>query len=203
MYSWVQRLRSLRHGFWYGVSERLRWSRGAFVEEPARVLCAEDLEQGERIAALRGRYQVRFERSMSAATSANNYEYLDLLDRGWNESGLDRRSGGVFCDIGCASFWYAAADIITSWYPFITPAAVLAWRLPLSLLAPEKLFQQIARNLKAGGLFFMVNHGLTEWASARGLCAAADLNLAAWRTVTRPFSRHRLEPPVLSWWQPS
>ena len=27
------------------------------------------------------------------------------------------------------------ADLITSWFPFVTPAAILAWRLPLSLLA--------------------------------------------------------------------
>src|SRR5277367_2705908 len=109
MYSWVQRLKSLRHGFWYGVSERIRWSRGAYVETPARVLCTVDFEQGKRIAALRDRYQVQFERTLSAATSSNNYEYLDLLDRGWNESGVRRRSGGVLCDIGCASFWYASA----------------------------------------------------------------------------------------------
>ena len=32
------------------------------------------------------------------------------------------------------------ADLITAWFPFLTPAAILAWRLPLSLLAPERLF---------------------------------------------------------------
>ena len=108
MYSWLQRLKSLRHGFWFGVSERIRWSRGAFEETPAGELCTVDLEQAERIAALRNRYQVQFERQLSAATSANNYEYLDVLDRGWTESGMARPSGGVLCDIGCASFWYAA-----------------------------------------------------------------------------------------------
>jgi hypothetical protein len=108
MYSWLQRLKSLRHGFWYGVSERIRWSRGAFEETPAGELCIVDREQGARIAALRDRYQVQYESSMSAATSINNYEYLDILDRGWRESQVPRPSGGVLCDIGCASFWYAA-----------------------------------------------------------------------------------------------
>jgi hypothetical protein len=61
MYSLLQRLRSLRHGFWYGVSERIHWSRGAFEEKPARELCSVDREQGERIAALRSRYQVQVE----------------------------------------------------------------------------------------------------------------------------------------------
>ena len=46
---------------------------------------------------------------MNAATSVNNYEYLDLLDRGWADSGLPRPEGGAVCDVGCASFWYAAA----------------------------------------------------------------------------------------------
>jgi len=257
MYSWLQRLRSLRHGFWYGVSERLRWSRGAFEETPARELSALGGEQAERIAALRDRYQVQFERQMSAATSANNYEYLDILDRGWGESGMDRPIGGVLCDIGCASFWYAAAlqiffrpdrlvgveieghrlyrdwrtridyaagylsqlptaqfvvadytkfhepaDIITSWFPFLTPAAILAWRLPLSLLTPERLFRQIRQNLRPHGVFFMVNHGLAEAALAERLCVAANLRLQARWTAPGALSGYRMNPPVLSWWRP-
>src|ERR1700727_1610710 len=145
---------------------------------------------------------MQFELRMSAATSLNNYEYLDILDRGWSGSGMDRPAGGELCDVGCASFWYAAtlqaffrpdrmvgveveghrlfrdgrtridyaagylaqlptaeflvrdyashdapADVITSWFPFVTPAAIFASRLPLSLLAPEKLFQPIRPNL--------------------------------------------------------
>src|SRR5579863_10210781 len=109
MYSWLQRIRSLRHGVWYGLSERIRWSRGVFVETPAIELCTVDHEQAERIAALSGRYQVLFEQRMNADTSARNYEYLDLLDRGWSESKVERPVGGELCDIGCASFWYAAA----------------------------------------------------------------------------------------------
>lgn len=256
MYSLLQRLRSLRHGFWYGVSERIRWSRGAFEEPPARELCTVNPEQAERIAALRDRYQVRFELGMTAATSRNNYEYLDLLDRGWSSAGLGRPVGGVLCDIGCASFWYAAslqaffrpqrlvgveveghrllrdgraridyatgylarlpnaefvvgdytrysepADLITSWFPFLTPAAILAWRLPLSLLAPEQLFGRIRQNLRPGGLFFMVNHGTAEAVLAEGLCVAAGLHQAGRWTDLGFLSRHRMLPPVLSWWR--
>jgi SAM-dependent methyltransferase len=256
MYSLTERLRSLRHGFWYGVSERIRWSRGAFTETPALELCTVDREQAERIAALRNRYQVQFERELSAATSANNYEYLDILDRGWRESGMGRPAGGELCDIGCASFWYAAtmqaffrpdrmvgveveghrlfrdgraridyaagylsrfpnarfvvadytaypdaADLITSWFPFLTSAAILAWRLPLALLAPERLFRRIRHNLRSGGLFFMVNHGRQEFASAEHLCVAANMRcLASW-SAPGALSRHRLLPPVLSWWE--
>jgi hypothetical protein len=45
---------------------------------------------------------------MNSATSTNNYEYLDILDRAWAESGLTRPADGVVCDVGCASVWYAA-----------------------------------------------------------------------------------------------
>jgi SAM-dependent methyltransferase len=256
MYSLLQRLRSFRHGFWYGISERLRWSRGAFEETPARELSALGSENAERIAALRRRYQVQFELQMNAATSMRNYEYLDLLDRGWRESGMNRPEGGVLCDIGCASFWYAAtlqsffrparlvgveiegyrlfrgghsrsdyaagylarmptaqfvvadysrreepADMITAWFPFLTPSALLAWRLPLSLLAPEKLFRQIKRNLRPQGLFFMVNHGEAEAALANEWCDAAGLAPAARWTGLETLGEYRMQAPMLSWWR--
>ncbi len=258
MYSWLQRIRSLRHGFWYGVSQRIRWSRGVFMETPALELCAVDLQQAERIAALRERYQVQFEQRMSAETSVRNYEYLDILDRGWRKAGLERPAGGELCDIGCASFWYAAAldvffrparmvgveveghrlfrdghtridyaagylshlpnarfvvadytayrepaDIITCWFPFLTPIAILAWRLPLCLLAPPLMFARIQHNLRPNGLFFMVNHGLHEWALSHRYCTAANLRLAAHWIEPTASNGQRLSPPVLSWWHPT
>jgi hypothetical protein len=78
-----QRLRSLRHRFWLGVSERVRWSRGAYREVPAGALPAQDEAVARRIEQLRGLYAVEFERRLGAATSLNNYEYLDILDRSW------------------------------------------------------------------------------------------------------------------------
>jgi hypothetical protein len=256
MYSLLQRIRSVRHGFWYRVSERVRWSRGAFHETPARELPAATREQAERIAALQDRYQVQFERSMNAATSANNYEYLDILDRAWAESAMPRPAGGVLCDIGCASFWYAAtlqaffrperllgieieghrlfrdghtridyakgyladmpnaqfvvadytslqqsADVVTAWFPFLTAPTILAWRLPLSLLVPERLFARLRSNLKPGGLFVMVNHGIAEAAVAQDLCVAAGLKLQSQWAEDGVFSAHRGRAPVLSCWR--
>ena len=205
---------------------------------------------------MRDRYQVQFELGMSAATSRNNYEYLDILDRGWSGAGLAPPVGAVLCDVGSASFWYAAslqaffrpqrlvgveveghrlfrdgrtridyaagylarlpnaqfvvadysryaepADLITSWFPFLTPAAILAWRLPLSLLAPERLFRRIQHNLSPGGLFFMVNHGSAEAALAERLCVAAGLQPAGRYLDPGLLSGHRMAPPVLSWWR--
>jgi len=80
VYSLLERLRSLRHRFWYGISERVRWSRGVLHETPARELPGVAFEQRQRIAALQGRYQVHFEERMSAATAPR---------------------------MGSASFWYA------------------------------------------------------------------------------------------------
>jgi SAM-dependent methyltransferase len=251
----MQQLRSWRHGFWFGVSERVRWSRGIHREHPARELPRLPREQAERIAALQERYRVRFESSLSAATAARNYEYLDILDRAWPELGWPSMPGGTLCDVGCASFWYAAtlqaffhpqrlvgvdveghrlfrdgrtrvdyaagyvaaipnaqfviadyssyrepADIITAWYPFVTPGAILAWRLPLSLLAPERLFASIKHNLKPDGRFVMVNHGLKESALAEQLCIAAGLCLVGRWGEAGPLSGHRSRPPLLSCW---
>jgi hypothetical protein len=213
-------------------------------------------EPGERIAALTSRYQFQFELLMSAATALNNYEYLDILDRGWAAAGIPRPSGGVLCDLGCASFWYAAAlnaffrprelvgveveghrlfknghtridyakgylsqltnarfvvadyvtfecpaDIITAWFPFLSPAAILAWRLPLSLLAPERLFVQIYHNLKPGGLLVLVNHGEAEGRRAEELCIAAGLRQLARFAEPGALSAQRSMPAIFTCWR--
>lgn len=249
-------MRSLRHGFWYGLSERIRWSRGEYRETPALRLPPLDPEQAERIAALRDRYQVQFERRLAARTSLNNYEYLDILDRAWGAGGLARPQGGVLCDVGCASFWYAEclqtffrpselvgvevegfrlyrdgrtrldyargylaqlprarlriadyrgceepADLICAWFPFVTPTAILAWRLPLTLLAPQALMRQVGRNLRRGGRFVMVNHGWEEAAKADVYCAAAGLSALFRHGEGGVLSRHRAVVPVVSVWQ--
>lgn len=255
MYSWWQRLNSLRHRIGFGLSERLRWSRGAHYETPALELKPATAEQGERIAALQTRYQVKFERRLNAATSLNNYEYLDILDRASQAFGLSPPRGGDLCDVGCANFWYAPAlhaffrpdrmvgveveayrryrdgharidyargyiehlprtklliadyanselpaDVITAWFPFVTPAAILAWRLPLSLLRPERLLQRVRANLRSGGAFFMVNHGLREAAVAHSLCVAAGMRSRGVEQRVGLLSGHRPEPAVLSLW---
>jgi SAM-dependent methyltransferase len=256
MYTWFERLRSLRHRFWYGVSERLRWSRGVFYETPAHALGASDPQQAQRIAALQSRYQVKFEEGLSAATSYNNYEYLDILDRAWSASELALPAGGELCDVGCANFWYAEAlqaffrpsrmvgvevegyrlyrdghtridyaagylarvpnakfliadygscelpaDLITAWFPFVTARAILAWRLPLRLLDPARLFERVRVNLRPDGLFVMVNHGPHEAGIAAGLCGAAGLNRVCEMHAIGALSGHRLEAASFSCWR--
>jgi len=251
-----KRLRSWRHAFSFALSRRIRWSRGLYREKPAGQLRRLTPEQEQRVAALRGRYQVQFEQRLGERSSTVNYEYLDILDRAWQASGRAPPRGGVLCDVGCASFWYAAAlyaffrperlmgveieghrlfrngraridyaagyvadlpaaefvvadytrfdqpaDTITAWFPFLTATAILAWRLPLSLLRPESLFARIKHNLKRDGLFVMVNHGPSEADLAAASCGAAGLRpIGRWQDPG-VLSSYRLAPPVLSWWQ--
>jgi SAM-dependent methyltransferase len=259
MASFVQRLRSSRHGFWLGVSERLRWSRGPCRETPANELSGLAPQEAQRIAALQQRYQLRFELQLSAATARRNYEYLDILDIAWEGAGLPRPVGGALTDVGCANFWYAAtlqaffhparltgveveghrlyrdgharcdyaagyleglpqarflvadytavsepADLVTAWFPFVTPAAILAWRLPLRLLDPSRLFARIAANLVPGGRLVMVNHGPQEAAVAQAYCIAAGLACEFAQPAAQAagvLSGYRAEVPVVSVWR--
>ncbi len=98
-----------------------------------------------------------------------------------------------YCDVEKRS------DLITAWFPFVTPLPVLAWRLPLTLFSPEQLFDRIARNLTPQGLFFMVNQGNDEAAIAANYCRRAGLSLVDQWVHPRPL-RARPHPPVASWW---
>jgi hypothetical protein len=256
MYTWFERLRSFRHRFWYGISERLRWSRGVFYESPANADCAPGPQQAQRIAALQSRYQVKFENHLSAPTAYNNYEYLEILDRAWSASGLALPAGGVLCDVGCANFWYAEAlqaffrpsamvgvevegyrlyrdghtrvdyaggylarvpnakfliadyrqcvlpaDLITAWFPFVTARSILAWRLPLQLLDPARLFERVRANLRPDGLVVMVNHGPREAQLASELCIAAGLQCVNEAHAPGVLSGHRPQAAHLSCWR--
>ena len=92
------------------------------------------------------------------------------------------------------------ADVITAWYPFVTPSPVLAWRLPLKTFSPARLFDRIARNLTAQGLFFMVNQGTEEAAIAADYCRRAGLRGVDHWIESRPL-RARPHPAVASWWK--
>jgi hypothetical protein len=67
------------------------------------------------------------------------------------------------------------AGVITAFFPFVTPQPVLAWRLPLRVLAPERLFARVRANLAPEGEFLMVNHGEAEAAIAAAYAHAAGL----------------------------
>lgn len=255
-YTVRQRLRSGYHALWYRLGERLRWSRGIYRERPAIRLAAITDRQQARIAFLRRRFTVRYERYFEEQTALKSYEYLDILDQAWTAWGQLRPVGIVVHDVGSSNFWYARvlqtffrpsaltgvevegyriyangysrwdyaegyvqglpqtsfvvsnyaqynrkADLVMAWYPFVTPAPVLAWRLPLAMLAPHTLFSRIASNLTATGLFVMVNQGPEEAAVAANLCREAGLH-RRWSYEVPATLRPRAKQPVVSWWSP-
>lgn len=91
------------------------------------------------------------------------------------------------------------ADVVTAWYPFVTPAPVLAWRLPLSVFSPVAVFRRIARNLKSNGLFVMVNQGVEEAAIAATQCRQVGLELRSSCELRSTIRKQRV-PPVVSCW---
>lgn len=71
------------------------------------------------------------------------------------------------------------ADLVTAFFPFVTPGPTLAWRLPLTVLQPAALFAAIARNLEPDGQLLMANHGVDEAQVAAGHASAAGLRRIA------------------------
>jgi hypothetical protein len=97
--------------------------------------------------------------------------------------------------------WRQPVKRITAFFPFLTPTAILAWRLPLSLLKPERFFEQVRESLKPGGSFLMVNHGPAEAKLAKERCVAANLAFIGDWSEPGALSAYRSKPPVLSLWE--
>ncbi|MFO0774802.1 MAG: hypothetical protein U0172_09070 [Nitrospiraceae bacterium] len=93
-----------------------------------------------------------------------------------------------------------SAQVITAFYPFVTPEPVLAWRLPLRWLVPQALFSRIAHNLSADGWFVMMNHGPDEAAVASSICESVGLRSVC-RTPVTELLRARTRAPVVSCWR--
>lgn len=98
--------------------------------------------------------------------------------------------------------YHHPADIITVWYPFVTPKPLLAWRLPLSLFNPAALFAKIANNLVIGGTFVMINHSPTEGSVAHSIAESVGLVCQGQYVHHTPL-RPRTQPAVLTLWQQS
>ncbi|MFO1378566.1 MAG: class I SAM-dependent methyltransferase [Steroidobacteraceae bacterium] len=93
-----------------------------------------------------------------------------------------------------------SADVITMFYPFVTVAPLLAWRLPLEVFAPEAWFARAARNLAPGGLLVVVSHGDDEAGIAKRLCAAQDLTAVGGFRDDGPLLP-RPRPAVVTLWR--
>lgn len=103
--------------------------------------------------------------------------------------------------VGDYACYHRSADIVTAWYPFVTPGPVLAWRMPLSVLDPMALFSRVAHNLSPHGLFIMVNQGRKEANLAATWCEGVGLTQYGSCEI-RATLRSRL-PAVASCWRRS
>ena len=100
--------------------------------------------------------------------------------------------------VGDYACYERSADVVTAWYPFVTPDPVLAWRMPLSVFAPHALFTRIARNLQPHGRFVMVNQGRKEATIAASICKKVGLARQGSCEIGTPLRPRR--SPVLSVW---
>jgi hypothetical protein len=122
----------------------------------------------------------------------NGYSRLDYAQ------GYIRHLPSTQFIVGDYTCYERPADIVTAWYPFLTPDPVLAWGLPLSVFAPHALHSRIARNLQPHGRFVMINQGRKEAGIAASLCKKVGLARHGSCEVTTPLRPRR--PPVLSVW---
>ncbi len=122
----------------------------------------------------------------------NGYSRLDYA------RGYIRHLSNTQFIVGDYAFYERPADVVTAWYPFVTPDPVLAWRLPLSVFAPHAIFSRIARNLQPHGRFVMINQGRNEAAIAASMCKKVGLARQGSCEITTPLRPRR--PPVLSVW---
>ncbi len=95
-----------------------------------------------------GRY---FAKQFSEEKFCCRYEAMDVLD------------------------WQKRADLISWFFPFVTPSAHLAWGLPEKLFEPAAIFSHVERLLYPGGRLLMANPGEWEWEIAKQLMGRLKL----------------------------
>lgn len=94
------------------------------------------------------------------------------------------------------------ADVVTMFYPFVTVAPLLAWRLPLRVFAPGAWFARAAGNLAPGGLLIVVSHGESEAAIATEHCRAQGLVALGEFRDDEPLQPRPLPSVVTLWRRP-
>lgn len=92
------------------------------------------------------------------------------------------------------------ADVITYFYPFVTRQELVDWTLPLKFFGPERIFENIHRNLKPGGFYWMVNHGEEEAEIAFGLVSQLPFEKLGHFADSNPLTK-RAHSPVVSIWR--
>jgi len=98
-----------------------------------------------------------------------------------------------FCD------YTGSADGITCFYPFVIPEPLVAWRLPLKVFQPERLFERMTQSLRKEGFVLMMNHGEDEAKWACDFAQRSGLQLQSHPLPIPPLFP-RAEMPIVSVW---
>ncbi|MBS0375006.1 MAG: hypothetical protein JSR73_10525 [Proteobacteria bacterium] len=200
----------------HGVAFEARLSRPTALENYARLALLEDaaaafgepLPRGGRVHDV-GSASFWYAPALVAAFAPATLTGFELEGFRRLRGGINRaeRALGTIASLPGTRFEVAdyatvarPAELVTLFFPFVTPAPVLAWRLPLRVLDPAALFARVRANLVPGGACWMVNHGETEAAVAAGLAAAAGLAPAGRFVCAAPLLP-RSAPPVVSRWR--
>ena len=120
----------------------------------------------------------------------NRFEYAQCYIRPYPNTSYTVMD---FCD------YSGTVDGITCFYPFVIPEPLIAWRLPLKVFRPQRLFEQIFRSLKTKGFLLMMNHGEEEVQVAFTLAQHSGLKLQCPPLPVSPLFP-RAEVPYVSLW---
>ncbi|GJL55964.1 MAG: hypothetical protein NPIRA02_30960 [Nitrospirales bacterium] len=92
-----------------------------------------------------------------------------------------------------------SADGITCFYPFVKPEPLVAWRLPLKVFQPQRMFERMAHSLRPEGFVLMMNHGEDE---AQWACTFAQQNGLQLKSQPQPIPPlfPRADVPIISVW---
>ena len=94
------------------------------------------------------------------------------------------------------------ADNLTCFFPFVTPEALVAWRLPLMVFQPHNMFRHMMTCLRPAGTLLMVNHGEREAAIASTLARDCGFAMCGHLPYDDPLVE-RSDTPVVSLWKKS
>jgi len=90
-------------------------------------------------------------------------------------------------------------DAITCFYPFVKPEPLVAWRLPLKVFQPQRLFERMTQSLRTDGFVLMMNHGEDEAQWACDFAQRSGLRLQSPPQPIPPLFP-RAEMPIISVW---
>jgi|GEM_PF-3313547 len=92
-----------------------------------------------------------------------------------------------------------SCDVISMFYPFVSPRPFLSWSLPKSAYHPENFFKHAHQLLVPGGALMMINQGYKEFLRASYYAQWAGFK-NTYYALCRSLLLPRPDVPILSVW---